>query len=160
MNRNELIVDQMNRAYSSSPWHGPSLLETLEDVTADMAASRALANTHNIWELVLHLAAWKDIVRRRMDSATPVIASDEENFPAMPSPTSDNWQAAKERLQRAHDQLVERVRKATPEALEKIVPGKDYDYVVMLMGIPQHDDYHAGQISLLKKAARSRASGA
>lgn len=154
MNRTELIVDQMHRAYSSSPWHGPSLMEVLEDVTAEQAAKRPIQNAHSIWELVLHLASWKDIVRRRMDSKTAIVASDEENFPQLPAPTPDNWLTALERLQRSHDQLVERVRGASSDSLEQIVPGKDYSQVVMLMGIPQHDDYHAGQIALLKKMAR------
>ncbi len=154
MNRSELIVDQMHRAFSSSPWHGPSLLEILEEVTAEMAAAHPLANTHSIWELVMHLTTWKDTVRRRLDSKSPIIVGDAENFPKQPAPTSANWATTREKLQRAQDQLVEAVRAMTPERLEETVPGKDYSKLVMLLGIPQHDDYHAGQIALLKKVAK------
>ncbi len=156
MRINELIVDQLHRAFSSSPWHGPSLLEILEDVSHDVAAAHPMANTHSIWELVLHLASWKDVVRRRLTSTVPIQPNDEENFPAVPEPTSANWTTTLERLQRTQDQLVEAIRSAAPESFEKIVPGKDYNQLVMLLGIPQHDDYHAGQIALLKKAYKSR----
>ncbi len=154
MNRSELIVDQMHRAFSSSPWHGPSLLEILEGVSAEMAVARPLPNTHSIWELVMHLTTWKDTVRRRLDSKSPIIVGDAENFPKQPAPTSANWATTREKLQRAQDQLVEAVRAMTPERLEETVPGKDYSKLVMLLGIPQHDDYHAGQIALLKKVAK------
>ncbi len=154
MNRNELVVDQMHRAFSASPWHGPSLLEVLEGVTPEIAAARPMANTHSIWELVLHLITWKDTVRKRLDSKTAIVVADDDNFPKPPVATSDNWANTCEKLQRSHDQLVEAVRALTAERLEETVPGKDYSKLIMLLGIPQHDDYHAGQIALLKKAAR------
>jgi len=36
------------------------------------------------------------------------------------------------------------------------VPGKRYDFYHMLHGIAQHELYHAGQIAILKKAAKRR----
>jgi hypothetical protein len=41
------------------------------------------------------------------------------------------------------------------EAFDKMVPGKDYNAFVMLLGVAQHDNYHAGQIALLKKARQN-----
>ncbi len=122
-----------------------------------MAAARPLAKSHSIWELVLHLITWKNVVRRRLDSKVPVMPSDEENFPVVPAATPGNWATTLERLQLAHDALVEAVRATSPDALEQTVAGKNYSKLVMLLGIPQHDDYHAGQMALLKKAARSAA---
>ena len=47
-------------------WHGPSLLELLEDVDAATAAAKPIPNVHSIWELLLHVAVWD---RSGIDSA-------------------------------------------------------------------------------------------
>jgi hypothetical protein len=52
------IADQLRRAFDGSAWHGPALLELLEDVDAATAAAKPLAHVHSIWELVLHIAVW------------------------------------------------------------------------------------------------------
>ena len=44
----------------------PAVRELLADVTAAKAAARPLSDAHNIWEIVLHIATWEDVVRRRL----------------------------------------------------------------------------------------------
>ena len=156
MRSNELIVDTLDRAFKANAWHGPSLLETLEGIDHELASTRPISGAHSIWELIIHLTAWKDIVRQRLSSAAPIIATDAEDWPGLPEQTSANWVSTLEKLQRAHDELVKAIRALPPEAFEQTVPGKDYNAFVMLFGVAQHDDYHAGQIALLKKAARGR----
>src|ERR1035438_6262552 len=52
------LADQLRRAFDGSAWHGPALLELLEDVDAATAAAKPLLKVHSIWELVLHIAVW------------------------------------------------------------------------------------------------------
>jgi uncharacterized damage-inducible protein DinB len=131
-------------------------LETLEDVDLDTASARPMDKTHSIWELVIHLVVWKDVVRQRLISPTPILPTDAEDWPNLPEATATNWTSTLESLHRAHDRLIEDVRALPVEAFDKIVPGKDYNAFVMLLGVAQHDNYHAGQITLLKKASRDR----
>ena len=51
-----LIAEQLRRAFEGDAWHGPALLELLQDVDAATAAARPLPDVHSIWELVLHVA--------------------------------------------------------------------------------------------------------
>ena len=51
-----LIADQLRRAFEGDAWHGPALLELLQDVDSTTAAAKPLRNVHSIWELVLHIA--------------------------------------------------------------------------------------------------------
>jgi hypothetical protein len=60
MKETERIRDQLHRAFAGDAWHGPSVLEILENVTASQAATRPIAGAHSIWELVLHIKAWND----------------------------------------------------------------------------------------------------
>lgn len=125
----------------------------MRGISARQAAARPLRNAHNIWELILHITAWTQAVRRRMQGKALQL-SPAENFPPMPAATAANWKATLAALGAAQAEL-HRVVSALPDSrLKKKVPGKPYSLYVMLHGLVQHDLYHAGQIALLKKARR------
>ena len=156
------LIDLMERVHGGDAWHGPSVLGALEGVTASMAAARPAEGAHSIWEIVAHLTGWRREVARRAGGANardPV----EGDWPVVPDPTDGNWSATLERLQQSHAELVAAVRALKPDQLERHV-GDDRDpalgtgtsLYVTLHGLVHHDAYHAGQISLLKRAAQAR----
>ena len=151
MSEAERIADQLRRAFYGSAWHGPALLELLEDVDAATAAAKPLPEVHSIWELVLHIAVWDDAGLRRLDGKKwqPTGLA---NFPVVTRPTAVAWRKAVAAAKRTHDQLVKTVAALPDSRLGDRVPGKRYDFYHMLPGVAQHELYHAGQIAILKKA--------
>ena len=147
------IADQLQRAYAGGAWHGPALRELLSGITAKQAAARPLRDAHTIWELVLHITAWKGAVLRRMQGKA-LSLSPAENFPPMPRATPANWKVTLAALRAAHTDLHRAISALPDSRLKRIVPGKRYSLYFMLHGLVQHDLYHAGQIALLKKAKR------
>jgi uncharacterized damage-inducible protein DinB len=145
-----LIADQLRRAFEGDAWHGPALLEQLEDVDARTAAAKLLPEIHSIWELVLHVAAWDAAGCRRLGGET-VQLTGTANFPVVPKPTDAAWRKAVAEAKRTHDLLVKTVAALPDSRLRERVPGKRYDFYFMLHGIAQHELYHAGQIAILKK---------
>src|ERR1017187_9738161 len=145
------IADQLRRAFDGSAWHGPSLLELLEDVDAAMAAARPLPKVHSIWELVLHIAVWDNAASRRM-SGEKCQPTGLANFPLVCAPTESAWRKAVAETRRIHESLVKTVAALPDSRLGDRVPGKRYDFYHMLHGVAQHELYHAGQIAILKKA--------
>jgi len=153
MTETKRIADQLHRAYAGGAWHGPALRQLLAGVTAKQAAARPLRGAHTIWELVLHITAWKGAVLRRMQGKGTSLSA-AKNFPPMPPPTAVNWRKTQAALRVAQYDL-QRAISALPDArLKRIVPGKRYSVYFMLHGLVQHDLYHAGQIALLKKMRR------
>ena len=147
------IADQLRRAFAGDAWHGDSLFEILNGVTAAQAAARPIKNAHTIWELVLHIAAWDNAVLRRLGGVA-VELSDTQNFPTVTDTSETAWRKALAEVQRVHDELVEAVSVLSDSRLDEIVPGKEgahYTFYYMLHGVVQHELYHAGQIALLKK---------
>ena len=65
-----LIAEQLRRAFEGDAWHGPALLELLQDMDATTVAAKPLPNIHSIWELVLHVAAWDAAACRRLNGET------------------------------------------------------------------------------------------
>ena len=147
------IADQLRRAFGGEAWHGDSLFEILDGVTAAQAAARPIARAHTIWELVLHIAAWDGAVLRRLGGVA-VDLSDGENFPAVTDASAAAWHKALAEVRRVHEKLVAAVGVLPDSRLDEIVPGKEevhYTFYYMLHGVVQHELYHAGQIALLKK---------
>lgn len=149
------IADQLRRALEGDAWHGPALLELLEDVGAATAAARPIADAHSIWELVLHVAAWDGAAIRRLSGKKAQLKG-KQNFPPVPKPTAEAWKEAVEKAKRTHDDLVATVAGLSDKRLRDRCPGKKYDFYHLLHGVAQHELYHAGQIAILKKAAGRR----
>jgi uncharacterized damage-inducible protein DinB len=148
------LADQIRRAFEGDAWHGDSVLELLSNVDAQTAAARPIKNTHSIWELVLHIAAWDDAVRRRTGGSA-VTLNDEENFPPVKDTGEASWCKTVDQVKQTHNELVKAVAAFPDSRLQEPVPGKSQDYYnfyYMFSGIVQHELYHAGQIALLKKA--------
>jgi uncharacterized damage-inducible protein DinB len=149
------IADQLRRAFDGSAWHGPALMELLEDVDAATAAARPLPKVHSIWELVLHIAVWDAASLRRLggEKCQPTGLA---NFPSVSAAAQSAWRKAVAETKRTHDSLVKTVAALPDSRLRDRVPGKRYDFYHLLNGVAQHELYHAGQIAILKKAGARR----
>jgi len=149
------VETQLKRMLEGEAWHGPSVLEALQDVTPELACLHPVAGAHSIWEIVLHLAGTYRLVLRRLQGNNQPLTS-EEDWPAVPLPAVSNWQDAISSLRQLNDELRHAVRTFNPERFDKpLVPTPAYTAYTQFIGITQHDAYHAGQIAVLKKAAQS-----
>ncbi len=147
------IRENLRRTFEGEAWHGPSVLEILLGVAAQQAAFRPIPGAHTIWELVLHITTWESVVTRRLKGEA-FEPSPEEDYPAVRNTGEADWKRTLESLRRGHEALVAAVAELPESRLNEMVPGKDYTVEFMLLGIIQHNLYHAGQLALLKKAVR------
>ncbi len=114
--------------------------------------SRPIPDRHTIWELVLHLTAWTDIPRQRMEGDPVADPSVEQDWPPVTGSDEASWRATIQELHLAHDRLQEALVRFPETRLSETVPGRDHSVFVMLHGVVQHGLYHAGQIAMLKKS--------
>ncbi len=150
MRPTERLLDQLNRAFGGEAWHGPALRNLLDGVTDEQAKQHPIASGHSILELVVHIGTWIDVVARRLrgnvvESASVADWSDV---------TKTSWRGALQELERAKSRLCDAVARLSTEDLEKPVPGARRAIYSEIVGVLQHNVYHAGQIALLKKAVR------
>ncbi len=146
------IEEQLLRAFERDAWHGPAVLETLQGVSAEQAHARPIAGAHTVWELVLHLSGTYRLVRRRLGGdGSPLTPA--EDWPSMPAPTEANWRETVRTLRGLNHDVRAAVRTFPPERLDQpLVAAAPYSAYTQFIGLTQHDLYHAGQISLLKRA--------
>ena len=150
----ERLEEQLRLSFEGEAWHGPSVMEALHGISADDASAHPIAGAHSIWELVLHLAGTYRLVLRRLNGDSRPLSA-EEDWPDMPAPSEANWGAAVEELRRLNAQLRRAVSGFQQDRLDQpIVASPAYPAYSQFIGLTQHDLYHAGQIVLLKRAAR------
>ena len=149
----ERIADQLRRAHAGDAWHGPALDEILKNVSAQAAQQRPLAGSHSIWEILLHIGVWEDVVRRRLSGEVVTDLPPEEDWPAVTDTSEAAWQKTRDEFERGHEQLQRTIARLTDRQLNEPVPAMGYNVYFMLHGVVQHALYHAGQIAILKKAA-------
>jgi uncharacterized damage-inducible protein DinB len=150
MRESERIADQLKRAFDGDAWSGPSVRDVLNGVTAEMAFKRPLQDVHSIWELVHHITAWVDIVRRRVEGENFAVVED-INFPPVKDRTETAWSESLRQMEQAVDALQNTILKLQESRLDEItLPHGDSVYI-LLHGAVQHSLYHAGQIILLKR---------
>lgn len=161
MSEVERIRNQFERAFDGAAWHGPSVHSLLEGVTAEQAAAHPIPGAHSIWELTLHIAAWEDACRRRLEG-DPAQLADDENFPPVPDTSRAAWENTKTKLIDAHRRLLNAISAIDDSRLDQpIIDSAETTFssaYVTLHGGVQHTLYHAGQIAILKKAIEGVAS--
>jgi len=139
-----VLLDFLDEAFDRKSWHGPNLRGSLRGVTAEQAAWRPGSGRHNIWELTLHAAYWKYVVRRRLTGekrGSFVLPG--SNFFARPIEDSDAaWKADLGILTAEHRRLRAVVAQISS-------PTRAQEHIIR--GIAAHDLYHAGQIRLLRR---------
>jgi hypothetical protein len=151
------LIALLDSAYHRPSWHGPNLRGSIRGLSLDAISWRPAPGAHNIWELVVHAAYWKYVVRRRLlgqkRGSFPLEGS---NFFARPGPggsTMRDWKADVALLDRMHDDLRVSVAALTPAQLRRrLASGRPASW--MVAGAAAHDLYHAGQIQLLKRLQR------
>lgn len=151
MSEVQRINEQLQRAFSGGAWHGPSVQEILQNVSAQQAAIHPIPGAHSIWELVLHIAAWENAGRRRLAGDRAQL-SDDENWPPVTDTSDEAWERTKQSLLEGHARLQQAIERIEETRLDQpILDGLASVYVTM-HGVIQHDLYHAGQMAILKKA--------
>ncbi|HEX3527200.1 MAG TPA: DinB family protein [Thermoanaerobaculia bacterium] len=151
------LTELLRKAHADEPWHGPSVADTLRDLTAAQAAARPIPGAHSIWELVLHLAAWQGEVTRRLQGNAPAMP-DEGDWPAVGVVSEAAWQSALEHLDATFGRLLETLGGLTDADLDRSggsldrALGTGAQLRTMAVGLLQHAAYHSGQVVMLRKA--------
>ncbi len=147
MRRTEFLIDQLERSFNGNPWHGPSLHGLINGIREEEAKAHPLPHRHSIFELLTHIATWIDVVARRISGeAVDGAAVKEGCDPATP------WPEIVAQLDRAHGRLCDSIRRLDDAALGQSIAGARRTIESEILGALQHNDYHAGQIAILKSA--------
>ena len=149
----EVLLDLLDEAYDRRSWHGTNLRGAVRRIEPHQVTWRPGPGRHNVWELVVHAAYWKYVVRKRV-SGTPrggFPLAGTNFYPREGLFDQGRWQADLDLLADQHRQLRAAVAALDEAALVREAGGKPLAWSIR--GAAAHDRYHAGQIQLLKTLA-------
>lgn len=153
---------ELRRSLHGGAWHGPALLEALQEASYEEAIVHPVGGGHSIAEIAVHCAAWLEEVTRRLDGSAPDMPARGDwcvanNF------TKADWKRALREVEAAGEALDAAIAALSPDQLLTICGendthnaplGSGVRFATMLNGVIQHNVYHAGQVVLLTKALR------
>lgn len=147
------LLSLVNESYSAKAWHGPNLRGSIRGVTFREASRRPAPGRHNIWEIVVHCAYWKYIVRRR------TLGANKGTFPLRGSnwfrkpleTTAAAWKRDIALLEQCHWEMMRALQTLNDGSLKSKPAGSKVTHAAIIRGIASHDVYHAGQIQLIKR---------
>jgi uncharacterized damage-inducible protein DinB len=151
-----LLLRMVDEAYEKKAWHGPNLRGSIRGLGIQEYAWRPAPARHNIWEIVVHAAYWKYIVRRRLlgekKGSFPLKGS---NWFVRPAPPAAHaWHEDLTLLEDMHRTMRAAIAELSPRDLQRIPSGSKVSNMSLVSGIAAHDVYHAGQIQLVKRLVR------
>jgi len=158
--RIRLLLQVLDEAFVARGWQGATLSGAVRGLTAQQALWRPgrLRSRHNIWELVLHAAYWKHVVRERVEGRRrTAFPRSPRNFPSLPRRAdAAAWKADVALLRRQHELLRRTVARLSPARLDAPVNRSPWIVAEQIFGVAAHDLYHTGQIQLLKALQRGK----
>ena len=140
------------KTITGGPWYGPGVAQLLRNVRAADAVAKPIPGSHSIWELVLHMIAWKAGPLRWIHGSRKSV-SKAENFPKIKDTSERAWKAAVADLKATQKAWDAMLAGATDETMDDPAsPSRKFTRADLYLGVLQHDTYHAGQIAMLKRA--------
>ncbi|MEO6732623.1 MAG: DinB family protein [Ferruginibacter sp.] len=146
-NRIEELIEDI---YDGEPWLDVTLAGTLKNISASDAAKKVALHWNSIWEIVVHIIAWRQTQLKRVQGN--FIPSPPDNyFEPVQDQSELAWQNMLKQLKDSQQQWLDFLQKMNDDDLNKTYAGNHASYYKNIHGLIQHDAYHLGQIVLLAK---------
>lgn len=149
MEENAALPGIFHNMYDGKPWTEVRLREILAGIHAEDAARRLIPGANTIWQILQHCTAWRAHVLDTLKGIPHESPAD--NYLTFPEDISEE---AWNELLRQGDTM----QKDWEEFIETMEPGftdhpygNGYSNYDVIHGIMHHDNYHFGQIVMLKK---------
>ena len=144
------MVKQFEALQHGDCWIGNNFKETLHGVGATMAVKTITPAGNSFWHLTAHLIYWRNtVVNRLTGSSNPPPFKD---FLLPDILSEENWKQTLYDFEAAYHVLRAAMHNIKDDHLDKATVNETQTYYQLITGCLQHDAYHLGQMTLLKKA--------
>jgi hypothetical protein len=149
------LLISIDQAFDRKSWHGTNLRGSIRGLDIESAKWRPAKGRHNIWEIVLHCAYWKYVVKRRITGekrgSFPLKGSNWFERPIAEVDQATLWKSDAALLAAIHREMRSVIAALSSRDLSKTAHGGKETVLDLVLGVAAHDLYHAGQIQLIKR---------
>ena len=149
-NRVNALLETVSEAFDGTPWYGDPLMQKLKQIAFEDVNLRVKYGAQSIAGLTQHLINWRIFMLKKLagDAVFDIELNSEADWPTLEITSEAAWNDLLNDLQDTQDQLLKQLKKDTI-ALDAVTPGRSYSLEYLILGVVQHDIYHAGQIGAL-----------
>lgn len=146
------IIKALEGNINGNPWFGDNLQKQLEGIDSKKATKIPVGLNHSIAEILTHMMAWRQFVIEKLNGNVEYeVWETDLDWVKIPSLNIAEWENILTQLADNQAILLETIYKKAEEQLDLKVDNRQYNFRFILAGIIQHDIYHIGQISIIKK---------
>jgi uncharacterized damage-inducible protein DinB len=150
------IIQLLKANFDGAAWYGDSLMTVLNTISYRRAARQKLKNGHTIWELVLHITAWRVFLIEKLQGNNDfniILGSPDFDWRTPTDISEKAWTQTLADLAASQEKIIALLENTNDLLLPLHAPSLQYSYTFyeLLHGVLQHDVYHLGQIGILKK---------
>jgi uncharacterized damage-inducible protein DinB len=146
------IVKSLAGNLSGKGWFGNNLQQQLEGINAEKATKIPQNLNHSIAEIINHMMAWRLFIIEKLNgNAEYEVWETDLDWVKIPQLNESDWRILQNQLVENQVLLIKTISEKAEGLLESKVDGREYNFRLMLNGIVQHDIYHIGQISIIRK---------
>ena len=142
-----VLIDFMDSVFYGPGWHGPELYSTLQSLSPEQALQPAGPDGYSAWQLALHCAYWKHVIRQRLGAAKDPFERSPDDFPDLPE-TRDAaaWERDLQLLVDKHEAMKAQVRRLGNAELGQSSTDENFSRESLVLSIAAHDAYHTGHL--------------
>jgi uncharacterized damage-inducible protein DinB len=155
MRESERIARLLELTFDGQAYHGPSVRQALKGIDVSLADRRPEGGVHTIRELVHHITSELRYARALLQGNAEPWVEGQTTWPIPPAASDAAWAHELGDLDDANRLLVRDVEQLDEAVLDEPILQVRRTHYVMLHGMIQHNAYHAGQISILKRQLTS-----
>ena len=147
------IKEKIEEVYNGDPWYGDSIMSILESIKPEAALKKVNENAHNIAELVAHILSYREFLLNVLTVNGSFKIDQEETFNIKRIDQNEKtvWNSLLKTFEENHQAILKELDQKEDDILAQPVKEKPYNVEYLIEGLVQHDIYHLGQISLLRK---------
>ena len=150
MNLPKQIATHFRTFYTGGNWTDVNLKDSLEGVTWQQATT-SIFNCNTIAALIYHMNYYVRL-QTKVLQGRPLDGSDKYAFDVPTIKSAEDWEQLKSTVFADAETIIQLIEQLPPEKLDAIFHDERYgNFYRNLQGIVEHNNYHLGQIVLLKK---------
>jgi hypothetical protein len=147
--RYTLLLELADQEFEGDSFNGPSLMKTLDGLSAAEAASTETYEGYSAWETAVHCGYYKYLIARALGGGEELepYPYAKANFAPLPSPAGESeWRAARDYLRLAHRACMGTIRAAPAQKLDGEFAAWKTSFAKAISWLCTHDSYHNAQI--------------
>lgn len=147
------VINQFEELLEKDPWYGSSLKALFDQVNPEWIFKAPVKGIHSIAELLTHMITWQNFAVKQIIGESDFKPNQEDSFiwdkqfPKGPG----TWELMKNEFISGTRNMISLLRQYDDSLMDQLVPNFNYTYRFLLNGVIQHNLYHTGQISLIRK---------